>query len=71
VRESIEIVKKKCKWFILNCFALKNFFERERVFFVNGDATCARVQRKLCLSGKTELRQLEFGHLNFSNVKFP
>jgi hypothetical protein len=33
VKESIEIVKKKCKWFLFSCFALKiKDSERERIF---------------------------------------
>jgi hypothetical protein len=46
VKESIEIVKKKCKWFLF-CFENKRFWKRKNNFLFNGNEIGARVQRKL------------------------
>ncbi len=43
----LKLSKRKCKWlFLLLCFENKSV-EREWIFLLNGDETCARIQRKL------------------------
>jgi hypothetical protein len=49
VKESIEIVKKKCKWFLF-CFENKRFWNRENISFCSMAMKYARAYRENSVS---------------------